>query len=146
MAVAAPAEQGFRPGDDARPPDLAPIAIAAAQRVAPGDTIWYRDRPHVVRDVSLSGGFGFRPNGPCAPYYGLAGVESMVTRGGMRRTGGRLIEHGVTPAPFYTELDGERLGWVSYLLCEAPRKQEENRGRQRRVWWSRARKPALSTF
>lgn len=99
--------------------------------------------------MSLNGSFGFRVSGPFAPYYGLAGVESNVTRSGRRDHRKRLIEHGVTPTPHYTELDGEVLGWVSYLTCQTDRQQEAmDEGVQKRAWWSRGKPRAteLSMF
>jgi hypothetical protein len=134
--------------DDAWPSGLVCLRTGAAFQIDIGTTVWYRGEPHVVKDVERRGSFGFRVGGPCPPYFGLAGIRSMVTRTGRRTINGRLIERGVIPHLLYTERDGERLGWVSHLLCRVEQEGEYDQrdqrgGYQERVWWARRK---LSTF
>jgi len=141
-----PAAQTDWSRDGSWPDGVVALTLLEARQIKVGDVIWYQGREHAVRLVDLRGGFDFRQCGVAPPYYGLAGITSTVTRGGKQNVHGRLTENGVVPALLYTDLDGERIGWVSYLQCRFERQEErsEQPNYQQRVWWARPRK--LSTF
>lgn len=140
-----PEEHQDGAGVGTRTDGFATITLWQAIRIQPGDTVWYHDAPHIVKSVSPRGDFGFRACGVAPPYFGLAGVKTTVITHGREKMNGRLDGPGIIPVPLYMTLNGERLGWVSYLLCLTDKQQEAADETQatKQVWWTRKRRQRL---
>lgn len=124
---------------------LVPLLTARAYRVKPGDTIWYLGQPKTVLAVSATGALGFRPCGVAPPYFGLAGIDSMVRSMGTENVTGKVVEDRHQRAPVETDLGTVRVGWVSHALCMIPHEEGQDHGStgtaaDRRTWWSRTRR------